>query len=124
MNNASSVKLTHPATLRTTRIVGALGLIIMVIFLAYAFIAGDFSVEGDALMAMPWGVLSIVDAYVGLILFCCWVYWREAGSWQSWLWIIAILILGNVLTCLYVLVAAYTCGGNHGRFWSGKRMAG
>jgi hypothetical protein len=123
MNNPTSINTTTATTPRTARNIGGLGFIIMLAALAYAFIAGNFSVEGDALMAMPWGVLSVVDAYIGLILFCCWVYWREAGSWPSWLWIIAILVLGNVLSCVYVLVAAYTSGGDSLSFWCGKRIA-
>lgn len=123
MNNPTTATTQASHKAPAARAIGWLGLIVMIAALAYAFLAGDFSAEGKRLMAMPWGVLTVVDAYIGLTLFSGWVYWREAGSWQAWLWVIAILLLGNVLTCMYVLIAASGAGGNPLRFWFGKQLS-
>ena len=47
--------------------------------LIYGFAWGDFWKDGGALMDNPWGVVSLVDVYVGFLLFLGWVWmisWR------------------------------------------------
>ena len=47
--------------------------------LIYGFTIGNFSAEGAKLLAMPWGIVSMVDLYVGFTLFSCWIVFREKG---------------------------------------------
>jgi hypothetical protein len=89
--------------------------------LIYGFTAGDFSGEGSTLLRMPWGQVSLVDVYVGFMLFSGWVVYREKSVLRSILWILAIVILGNFTASLYALVALYRSGGDWKRFWLGRR---
>ena len=45
--------------------------------LIYGFGWGDFWEDGGALMDNPWGIVSLVDVYVGFFLFLGWVWIRE-----------------------------------------------
>ena len=43
--------------------------------------------EGTRLMAMPWGIVSLVDLYVGFALFSCWIVFREKAWLPSVIWV-------------------------------------
>ena len=48
--------------MRLAKVVALLGLAAMTGIIARAFMVGNFSAEGNQLLAMPWGVVSLVDA--------------------------------------------------------------
>ena len=106
--------------LRPQTIAGTLGLI-MAGSLVWATTVGDFGAEGRALMDMPWGIVSLLEIYVGLGLFFAWVFYREASALSAALWLVAAIVLGNIVSCGYVLVAASRAKGNAARFWMGHR---
>jgi len=60
-------------------VLAALGLIAMALVLTFAFVKGDFTGEGSTLLSMPWGIVSLVDLYVGFALFSGWIAYREAA---------------------------------------------
>ncbi len=89
-------------------------------FILYAMVYGDFFIEGPMLTSMPWGIVSLVDIYLGLILFSSWAMWREDDKRIALIWVLSILALGNVVSCLYILKAVYEADGNILFFWLGK----
>ena len=97
------------------------GLLAMTGVLVYGFIGGDFSAEGALLMSMPWGIVSLVDLYVGFTLFSCWIVYRERSVGRSVVWVILMMVLGFFAASLYVLIALQTSNGDWRRFWMGKR---
>ena len=101
--------------------VAILGLMAMSTALLYGFTAGDFSGEGAVLLSMPWGIVSLVDLYVGFALFSCWIVYRERSLLPSILWIVLMIVLGSFTASLYTLIALLTSGGDWKRFWMGKR---
>ena len=105
------------------KLLGYSGLLIMSSFIIYATIYGDFYSEGAVLMSMPWGIVSLVDIYLGLIIFCCWVYWREKNKNIALLWTVSILLLGNMISCLYILKSAYESDGSLNDFLFNKDKA-
>ena len=98
------------------------GFIVMTGTIFYAISTGDLSVEGPALLEMSWGLVSLVDIYLGLILFSSWVLWREQFSLNGLAWVFFINTLGNMVSCLYVIRAAYLANGNMTRFWLGNTL--
>ncbi len=98
----------------------ALGAGAMALALAHGFGAGDFWVEGGQLMDMPWGRVSLVDIYTGLALFGGWVVHRERRPLVAAAWITGLLLLGNLIACVYVLQAAVRSRGEGQRFWHGR----
>jgi hypothetical protein len=105
------------------KIVAVLGVVSMASILIYGFVAGDLSGEGQVLLSMPWGIVSLVDVYVGFILFSGWIVYREKSALRSTVWVILVMILGNFTASLYVLIALLSSRGNWGQFWMGNRLS-
>ena len=103
------------------KIVAALGALAMAAILIYGFTVGDFGGEGQVLLSMPWGIVSLVDVYVGFILFSGWIVYREKSPLRSAIWVIAVMVLGNLTASLYALIALITSRGDWRRFWMGRR---
>lgn len=97
------------------------GFLIMLLVVCYALVYGDFFIEGAALVEMAWGMVSLVDLYLGLLLFSFWVICREENKTSALSWSVLILLLGNMLSCLYILKSYYEAKGSMTRFWLGKR---
>ena len=97
------------------------GFLIMLTIVCYALAYGNFFVEGAVLVDMVWGLVTLVDLYLGLLLFSFWVMCREENKTIALLWSVLILLLGNMLSCLYILKSFYEAEGSMTRFWLGKR---
>lgn len=97
------------------------GLLVMTAVLIYGFSIGDFFAEGTRLLAMPWGIVSLVDLYVGFSLFSCWIVYREKKLLPSVAWVLLMMVLGFWAGALYTFIALQTSGGDWKRFWFGKR---
>ncbi len=107
--------------MKAAKAIAILGMLSMGGILIYGFTVGDFSGEGSMLLRMPWGQVSLVDVYVGFMLFSGWVVYREKSVLRSIIWIVAIIILGNFTASLYALIALYRSQGDWKRFWLGNR---
>lgn len=107
--------------MKIARIIALLGLLAMTAVLVYGFIVGNFGVEGGKLLSMPWGIVSLVDLYVGFALFSCWIVYREKAVLPSVIWVILMMVLGFWAGALYTLIALQTSGNDWRRFWMGKR---
>jgi hypothetical protein len=103
------------------KILALLGFLAMTGALVYGFTVGDFSGEGSQLLSMPWGIVSLVDLYVGFILFSGWIVYREKSLVRSVVWAVLMMVLGFWTASLYTLIALQTSGGNWQRFWMGHR---
>jgi hypothetical protein len=95
----------------------------MVCALTWGFLTGDFWREGAAQMAMPWGVISVIDVYAGGTLFAGWIAARERSVPRTAAWVVAIVVLGNFATSLYALLAWRAAGGDARRYWLGEHAA-
>ena len=60
-----------------------------------------------AFNAQPWAIATLFDAYCGFITFFVWVAYRERGAGIKILWLILILLLGNIAMSLYVLLQLF-----------------
>ncbi len=107
--------------MRIAKFIALVGLLAMTGILIYGFTVGNFSTEGAKLLAMPWGIVSLVDLYVGFTLFSCWIVFREKAWLPSVVWVILMMVLGFWTGALYTFVALQTSGGDWKRFWYGKR---
>jgi hypothetical protein len=101
--------------------IALIGLLAMTAVLIYGFTVGDFSAEGSRLLAMPWGIVSLVDLYVGFALFSCWIVFRERSLAPSVIWVVLMMVLGFWAGALYTLLALRSSRGDWKRFWYGKR---
>lgn len=64
-------------------------------------------------VADPWGIVTLIDLGIGLLFIAVWLWLVEPVRWRAIVWIIALLLLGNVVTLAYLLCR--TCQVQH---WS------
>jgi len=102
--------------------ISLLGLLAMTGVLIYGFTVGDFSGEGTRLLAMPWGIVSLVDLYVSFTLFSGWIVYREKSALRSIIWVVLMMTLGFWAGSLYAFIALQTSRGDWNRFWKGNRQ--
>ena len=107
--------------MKIAKVITLLGLLAMTAVLIYGFTAGDFAEEGKQLLSMPWGIVSLVDLYVGFFLFSGWIVYREESAVRSVVWVVLVMVLGFWTASLYALIALQTSGGDWQRFWMGHR---
>ena len=107
--------------MNNAKILAAVCLVAMTIALGYGFSSGDLGAEGNQLLQMPWGIVSLVDVFAGFALFSGWVVYRVQSLARSLLWIAAIIVLGNFTASLYALIALISSKGDWRRFWMGRR---
>ena len=91
--------------MKIAKLIALAGLLAMTVILVYGFTVGDFVGEGAKLLSMPWGIVSLVDLYVGFALFSCWIAFREKALLTSILWIILMMVLGFWSGALYTFLA-------------------
>jgi hypothetical protein len=108
--------------MKIAKAVAVLGMLTMASILIYGFTVGDFGAEGQVLLSMPWGLVSLVDVYIGFILFSGWIVYREKSVIRSILWISLVMVLGNFTASTYVLIALLASRGDWRRFWLGNRL--
>jgi hypothetical protein len=107
--------------MRFAKIIAWIGLLAMTGVLIYGFTIGNFGSDGQKILANPWGIVSLVDLYVGFILFSGWIAYREETPLIAALWIILMMILGFFTGALYTLIALYRSKGDWKTFWMGTR---
>lgn len=106
--------------MKIAKLIAGLGVLAMGAVLIYAFTSGDFAAEGSQLTSMPWGIVSLVDLYVGFTLFSLWIAYREPNWWRAAVWIVLMMVLGFFTGSLYVLIALVQSDGDWQQFWHGR----
>lgn len=106
--------------MKLIRLISALGTLSMTGILVYAFTVGDFTGEGSKLLSMPWGIVSMVDLYVGFILFSIWIVYRERSLPVAIIWVFFMMTLGFFTGSLYMFVTTFTSKNDWKKFWLGK----
>ena len=106
--------------MRVAKLIALAGLLAMTAILVYGFTIGNFSAEGAKLLAMPWGIVSLVDLYVGFALFSGWIVFREKAWLPTFIWVVLMMVLGFWAGALYTFIALQTSGDDWRRFWLGQ----
>lgn len=105
------------------KIVAWLCLIAMTIGLANGFINGDFFVDGGKLLSNPWGIMSLIDLYVGFTIFAMWIAFREKNILSSIIWIFFLMVLGFFTASLYLIKVFNQSNGSWLNFFLGERKS-
>jgi hypothetical protein len=108
--------------MKYVKVLAWIGTLAMGGVLIYGFTVGDFTGEGKELLSMPWGIVSMVDLYVGFFLFSAWIIFREESHLQAVIWVIFMMVLGSFTASVYTLAALYRSKGDWKRFLMGHRL--
>lgn len=57
----------------------------------------------NRLLANPWGLVTLVDLSISLLFIATWLAVMEPRPLSALAWIIALFLLGNVVTLVYLL---------------------
>ncbi|MEA2070112.1 MAG: DUF1475 family protein [Asgard group archaeon] len=103
------------------KILSVLGMIGMATALLYGFIWGDFLGDGNILLSIPWGIITLIDIYISFAVFCGFIIYRESHILLTLGWIILVIVLGSFTICTYLFIAFHTSKGDWSIFWHGKK---
>ena len=76
--------------------------------IVYGFASGGFGDDASAIWSLPWGRVSLVDLYAGLVIFGAWIAVRETNRARIALWWVALAVLGNFAAGVYLVKATMT----------------
>lgn len=80
---------------------GLLGLVLTAL-IVWAIWVGNFRIEGAWLTSNPWGIVSLADLYLGLIISAAIIGLVEKPL-NALLWILPLPVLGNVWTIVWLV---------------------
>ncbi len=92
--------------------VGVLGTLAMSIVLLNGFINGSFFDDGSALMENPWGIVSLVDLYVGFVIFSLWIIYRESSLFVQIVLVGLMMIFGFLTASVYLFYVFHQSNGD------------
>ena len=55
----------------------------------------------------PWFIATLFDTYFAFLTFYCWVAYKEMTWLSRALWLVAILLLGNIAMASYMLIQLF-----------------
>ena len=55
----------------------------------------------------PWFLATLLDAYWGFLTFYLWQWYKEPSAAARLLWLVAIVLLGNIAMSLYALLVTF-----------------
>jgi hypothetical protein len=107
--------------MKIAKLISLIGLLAMTVAILNALVNGNLAEEGAWIISHPWGVTSLVDLYVGFVLFSMWIVYREKSLAAKLIWVALMMLLGNWTASLYVLLALNASQGDWRKFWMGVR---
>jgi hypothetical protein len=79
-------------------------LLAMISVTVWASIERNMFQAGRGLWPDPWFLATLLDAYLGFLIFFVWVAHKERSSGSRILWFVLIMGLGNRAAAFYVLL--------------------
>jgi hypothetical protein len=96
--------------MRTVRILAVFAFVIMSAAVVFGLVSGGFGEESSTIWALSWGKVTLIDLYLGLLLFGGWIAYREGNRGVVLAWWAALAVLGNLAAAAYLLRATFTAG--------------
>lgn len=59
------------------------------------------------LVTHPWFIATLFDCYFGFLTFYVWLAYKETSLLARLLWLVAILLLGNIAMSIYMLITLF-----------------
>lgn len=60
-----------------------------------------------AVATHPWFIATLFDTYFAFLTFYAWVAYKETGNVARIVWLLAILLLGNIAMAIYMLIRLF-----------------
>ena len=93
---------------RLLRVLAPVGALALAWPIAAAFAAGaPLGAQGGEILALAWGVVTMVDLGIALVLGWAWIAWREASPLRAVVWAVVVTVTGSVGICVHLAAAAW-----------------
>ncbi len=70
----------------------------------WASMTADLFESFAAIAADPWGIVALADLYIGFFIFAAFVFLVDGPRPLSFVWVIALMALGNVLSVIWLVL--------------------
>jgi len=97
-----------------------LSTLIMGGIIVWANFQGNIFKNAGTVASTPWGIVTLVDLYIGFLFIGLWIIFREKGISRI-IWLVGLFFLGNLTTALYIIYCIKEANGNLEIFFMGKR---
>lgn len=84
-------------------LVTGVGILVLVGGIVWAIPKEPFSTGLRRIVDQPWGLVTLVDLYLGLAVIGVWILFLQRGVWRSLPWWIALACLGNLATLVFLM---------------------
>ena len=61
----------------------------------------------QSVVSHPWFIATLFDCYFGFLTFYVWLAYRETSNLARVVWLVAILLLGNIAMSSYILLLSW-----------------
>ena len=85
------------------RVAAAFVLIAMLAVTTWASLQVPLWETPRAVATHPWFIATLFDTYFGFLTFYVWLAYKETSNLARVLWLLAILLLGNIAMAIYLL---------------------
>ena len=89
------------------RIAFSFVIICMLVVTGWAGSQGALWKMPQELVVHPWFIATLFDCYFGFLTFYAWLAYKETSWTARVLWLVAILLLGNIAMASYVLSVVF-----------------
>ena len=76
----------------------------------------NFLANAGKVAETEWGIVTLVDLYIGFLFIAIWICFREKG-FQRVAWLIGLFFLGNLTTAVYIIYCIKTSNGDIKKFF-------
>ncbi len=84
---------------------------IVLVFICYQVITtsmeSNLFEQWSFLGSIPWMRATLWDFYANVLFIFVWVCYKENSVWKSLVWLVLLVCLGSIATCVYVLVQLF-----------------
>ena len=89
------------------RLLFSIILISMLSVTSWASFHENILLISQATQSDPWFIATLFDAYAGFITFYTWLCYKSTGLFKKLIWLILILLLGNIAMSAYMLIVLF-----------------
>ncbi len=87
-------------------------LVSMLVVTSWASFYENVFVGGAKIIAEPWGIATLFDTYFAFFTFYFWLAYKENHLFKNIVWLILVILFGNIAMAIYGLLEIHRLGKN------------
>lgn len=87
-------------------------LVSMLAVTSWASFYENVFVGGAKIIAEPWGIATLFDTYFAFFTFYFWLAYKENHLVKNILWLVLVILFGNIAMAIYGLLEIHRLGKN------------